>query len=90
MSDYSCSTDSDLSDGSESYQSDSQYILDFRMGHINIQGLSNKIDQVRLLLESDKNEIHVQGLSETKLNAIHLDSSFEINGFQSPVGETGN
>ena len=91
VSDYSCSTDSDLSDGSASYQSDSQYILDlglrckgFRMGHINIQGLSNKIDQVRLLLESDKNEIHVLGLSETKLNAIHPDSSYEINGFQKP------
>ena len=72
MSDISCSTDSDLSDGSASYQSNSQYILDlglkckgFRMGHINIQGLSNKIDQVCLLLESDKNEIHVLGLSET-------------------------
>lgn len=26
----------------------------FRMGHLNIQGISNKIDQVRLLLESDK------------------------------------
>ena len=69
VSDNSCSTDSDQSDGSASYQSNSQYILDlglkckgFRMGHINIQGLSNKIDQVRLLLESDKNEIHVLGL----------------------------
>ena len=91
MSDYSCSTDSDLSDGSASYQSDSQYILDlgqrckgFRMGHINIQGLSNKIDKVHLLLESDKNEIHILGLCETKLNAFHPESSFEINGFQKP------
>ena len=54
------------------------------MGHINIQGLSNKIDQVRLLLESDKNEIYDLGLSETELNTIHPDSSFEINGFQKP------
>ena len=56
----------------------------FRMGHMNIQGLSNKMDQVRLLLQSDKNEVHVLGLSETKLNAIHPDTVFEINGFQKP------
>ena len=41
------------------------------MGHMNIQGVSNKIDQVRLLLESEQNQIHVLGLSETKLNVIH-------------------
>ena len=52
------------------------------MGHINIKGLCNKIHQVRLSLESEKNEIHVLGLSVTKLNAIHPDLSFEINGFQ--------
>ena len=69
-------------------QSDANQLLDlglkckgFRMGHMNIQGLSNKMDQVRLLLESDKNQIHVLGLSETKLNDIHPDSVFEINGF---------
>ena len=54
------------------------------MGHINIQGVSNKTDQVRLLLESDKNLIHVLGLGETKLNVIHPDSVFEVNGFQKP------
>lgn len=64
-------------------QSTSSYLLDlglrckgFRMGHLNIQGISNKIDQVRLLLESDKNQIHVLGLSETKLNTLHPDSAF--------------
>ena len=36
------------------------------MGHINIQGKHNNIDQVRLLLESDKNQVHVLGLRETK------------------------
>ena len=46
------------------------------MGHINIQCVNNKIDQVRLLLESGKNDIHVFGLSETKLNAIHPDPVF--------------
>ena len=56
----------------------------FRMGHLNIQGVSNKIDQVRPLLQSDKNSIHVLGLSETKLNAMHPESAFHVNGFQKP------
>ena len=71
--------------------STSNYLLDlgltckgFRMGHINVQGVSNKIDQVRLLLESDKNLIHVLGLSETKLNGNHPESVLEINGYQTP------
>ena len=54
------------------------------MDHINIQGVSNKIDQVCLLLESDKKLIHALGLSEIKLNVIHPDSVFEVNGFQKP------
>ena len=56
----------------------------FRMGHLNIQGISNKIDQVSLLLGSEKNQIHVLGLSESKLNTNHPDSAFEINGYQKP------
>ena len=54
------------------------------MGHINVQGISNKTNQVRLLLESGKNQIHVLGLSETKLNAIHPNSSFEIKDYKKP------
>ena len=54
------------------------------MGHLNIQGLRNKIDQVRLLLESAHNQIHIMGFSETKLNDIHPDSAFEIQGYQKP------
>ena len=79
----------DMSGDSVLCQTNSTCILDlglsckgFRMGHINIQGVNNKIDQVRLLLESGKNDIHV--LSETKLNAIHPDPVFEISGFQKP------
>ncbi|MEW8548505.1 MAG: endonuclease/exonuclease/phosphatase family protein, partial [Candidatus Thiodiazotropha sp.] len=55
-----------------------------RIGHINIQGLSNKIDQLKLLLQSEKNLIHIFGVSETKLNNIHPDLPFHINGFQKP------
>ena len=84
-------TVNDLSTDTGSDWSHPNHLLDlglrckgFRMGHLNIQGISNKTDQVRLLLESDKNQIHVLGFSETKLNATHPDSIFEINGFQKP------
>ena len=53
------------------------------MGHQNIQGISNKIDQVGPL-GSEKNKIHVLGLIETNLNATHPYSAFEINGYQKP------
>ena len=81
----------DLSFDTDSSQPNVQCLLDlglknkgFRMGHLNIQGISNKIDQVSLLLGSEKNQIHVLGLSETKLNTNHPDSAFEINGYQKP------
>ena len=76
---------------SEANVSTSNYLLDlgltckgFRMGHLNAQGVSNKMDQVRLFLESDKNLIHVMGLSETKLNDMHPESILKVNGFQTP------
>ena len=85
------STIPDQAASSETDQSSSNNILDlglnckgFRMGHINIQGIGNKIDQVRMQLESSKNDIHVFGLSETKLHAAHPDSAFMIDGFQKP------
>ena len=81
----------DLSNDTVSNLSNLNCLLDlglknkgFRMGHLNIQGVRNKIDQVGLLLGSDKNQIHVLGLSETKLNATHPDLAFEINGYQKP------
>ena len=81
----------DLSFDTDSSQPNVQCLLDlglknkgFRMGHLNIQGVSNKIDQVSLLLRSEKNQFHVLGLSETKLNTNHPDSAFEINGYQKP------
>ncbi|MCU7958190.1 MAG: hypothetical protein KZQ67_16545, partial [gamma proteobacterium symbiont of Bathyaustriella thionipta] len=90
-SDNTFITTHDMSDENAPYLSNTNYLLDlglrckgFRMGHINIQGISNKIDQVRLLLGSDKNQIHVLGLSETKLNVSHPDSAFVIDGFQAP------
>ena len=72
-------------------QSKSESLLDlglkckgFQIRHLNIQGLSNKIEQVRLSLQSENNQIHVFGLSESKLSSFHPDSGFLINGFQIP------
>ena len=56
----------------------------FRIGHINIHGLNNKMDQVRLMLSSDQNKIHIFGLSETKLQSFHPDNIYEIDGYQKP------
>ena len=57
---------------SSKVQSKSESLLDlglkckgFQMGHLNIQviqTLSNKIEQVRLLLQSENNQIHVFGV----------------------------
>ena len=54
----------------------------FKMGHLNVQGIQNKIDQVDLLLNSSHNNIQVLGLSESKLNSYHLNAIFEIKNYQ--------
>ena len=56
-----------------------------RIGHLNIQGLSNKIDQVKLMLTSRNNSVHILGLSEIKLEDYHPDSVFLIDGYQKPM-----
>lgn len=56
----------------------------FRIGHLNIQGIRNKVEQLKLLLQSEQNLIHIFGLSETKLSEVHPDASFEISGYQKP------
>ena len=54
----------------------------FKMGHLNIQGIQNKIDQLDLLLNSSKNDIDILGLSESKLNSSHMNNFFKINNYQ--------
>ena len=51
------------------------------MGHLNIQGIQNKINQVDLLLNSSHNNLQVLGLSESKLNSYHLNALFEIKNY---------
>ena len=52
------------------------------IGHLNVQGLQNKFDQIALMLDSENNDIHVLGLSETKLKDFHSDDGFAINNYQ--------
>ena len=53
-----------------------------KIGHLNIQGLQNKFDQVDLMLNDSGNEIHIFGLSETKLRDFDPDSAFNIKNYQ--------
>ena len=53
-----------------------------KIGHLNIQGLQNKFEQVDLLLNNSGNDIHIFGLSETKLKNFHPDSAFTIDNYQ--------
>ena len=57
-------------------------IKGYRIGHLNIQGLSNKIDLLKLLLNYEHNFIHILGISET--NEIHPDAPFDIRGYPKP------
>ena len=52
------------------------------IGHLNVQRLQNKFDQIDLMLNSENNDIHVLGLSETKLKDFHKDNTFTINNYQ--------
>ena len=56
----------------------------FRIGHLNIQGIRNKVERLKLLLQSEQNLIHILGVSETKLSEVHPDAAFDISGYQKP------
>ena len=36
------------------------------IGHLNVQGLQNKFDQIALMLDSEKNDFHVLGKLNSK------------------------
>ena len=56
----------------------------FNIGNINIQGLSTKFDQFKLMLTSKENNISIMGISETKFTENHKTESFIIDGYQLP------
>lgn len=51
------------------------------IGHINIQGVQNKMDEIKLMLNSSKNNVHILGLSETKLKAFHPSHAFDAENY---------
>ena len=56
-------------------------------GHLNIQGICGKemsiFSEIKAILSCNKN-LHILGLSETKLKDHKLNSMFQIEGFQDP------
>ena len=54
----------------------------FVVGHLNIQGIISKIDELDLLLSSNK--IDILGITETKLNDKHPTDTFSIKGYHKP------
>ena len=54
----------------------------FVVGHLNIQGIISKIDELELLLSSNK--IDILGITETKLNDKHPTDTFSIKGYHKP------
>lgn len=54
----------------------------FKMCHLNIQGIQNKIEQIDILLNNSVNDIHILGLSESKLNTNHSSTFFTIQNYQ--------
>ena len=50
----------------------------FKMGHLNVQGIQSKIEQIDLLLNCSRNDIQLFGLSESKLNDSHTSNFFNI------------
>ena len=59
------------------------------IGHLNIQGICgenlNKFSELKVLLTlPENNNLHILGLSETKLKSHKTTDIFKINGFQTP------
>lgn len=55
-----------------------------RFGHFNIRGIRSgeKMDQIKLMLQSNENNISMLGVSETKLGSEMPDSFIQIHNFQ--------
>ena len=59
------------------------------IGHLNVQGICgenlSKFSELKILLTApENNDLHIFGLSETKLKDHKLTEVFKINGFQTP------
>ncbi|MES9883590.1 MAG: hypothetical protein ABW185_22250, partial [Sedimenticola sp.] len=59
------------------------------IGHLNIQGICGqnltKFEEIKCMLTSDANKnLHIFGMSETKLKDNKLSDTFKIDGYQMP------
>ena len=54
------------------------------IGFLNIQGMISKFDQLEIMLTSEKNNIDIIGIAETKFNENHKTETFLVNGYQIP------
>ena len=60
----------------------------FNFGHLNIQGLGknmNKFSEIKAIMTAPENSnLHIFGISETKLKSHKLSTCFTVDGFQEP------
>ena len=54
----------------------------FKIGHSNIQGIQNKVEQIDLLLNSSENDIYLLGISESTRNSNHPNNFIGIKNYQ--------
>ena len=67
----------------------------YNIGHLNIQGICGnnlcKFSELSIMLSSkDYENLHIFGLSETKLKDHKMTNIFKINGFQTPFRKDNN
>ena len=67
----------------------------YNIGHLNIQGICGnnlcKFSELSIMLSSkDYENLHIFGLSETKLKDHKITNIFKINGFQTPFRKDNN
>ena len=80
----SIADDIDISDSSMSVPDSLDLKLlskGMNIGHLNIQGIQNKIEQLKIIFSSSQNLIHVLGLRETKLKDFHSDNVIMIDNY---------
>ena len=53
----------------------------FKIFHQNVDGLLDKVEEVQLLLEETRKDIHILGISETHLNADISDSQASVQDY---------
>ena len=53
----------------------------FKIGHLNSQGIQNKVQQIDLMLNSSENDIYLLGISESSLNSNYPNNFIGIKNY---------